>query len=166
MRWDRKIWISQNKFTKRSKSPIEEKIDLTKENAPTDAFQRTEKNFPIEGKKTSTDVLNLYQYKEQQQQPVVVVPFWIEKQNGNYFKKQALIAKLPIIFLNSHSIEFSGKLTISRINIEEISNPHGWLRQAIENDWKAPEPKEDLEEKAAKIRAGNFKKGKRSKTNA
>lgn len=51
MKWDRKIWIFQNIFTKGKNFP-----------------DRTEKNFPIEGKKIYTDVIHKgILHKEQQQ---------------------------------------------------------------------------------------------------
>lgn len=57
MKWDRKIWISKEMFTKGQKCPLGNNRDKT---APTDGFQRRDKNVPIEG--TFLSAPHIYEY--------------------------------------------------------------------------------------------------------
>jgi hypothetical protein len=41
--------------------------------------------------------------------------------------------------------------------LREVDNPLGWLRNAIENDWKAPEPKRNVEQEEANRRLDEAK---------
>lgn len=146
LKWDRKIWISQKMFTKGKKLPDQNTEVNSKENAPTDTFQRTEKNFLIEGKKTSTDVLHNKNIKEQQQQDVVVFPNeWelqdVEKENlirefGNELEK------LEIAILETERKRAEGKIQIA---------PSAYLRGILRNckgkDITIQEKAEDREEK-------------------
>ncbi len=87
--------------------------------------------------------------EQQQQQPVVVVSSDQEslallKQSGFDDKTAASLAKFSIDRIRRQIENLERQQEII-----EIDNPVGWLRSAIENDWKAPEPKVDLEKQEA-----------------
>lgn len=119
LKWDRKIWITQKMFTKGKKFPDQNSEYNSKENASTDTFQRKEKNFLIEGKKTSTDVLH------------------------NNIKQHVVVVKHPppgVLCGNVHNSN-SGQAKDKRFTLDDayhacISLKKDWTSEEIEDAWK------------------------------
>lgn len=81
LKTERKIWISQEMFTKGQKCHSVENNSTTKENASTDTFQRADKNVLVERTKMSSKQYNVLSpigdkttTTQQQEQQVVVAP--------------------------------------------------------------------------------------------